>query len=69
MKKRSTFFERRSIRKEANILFGSKKQGRQWMREKVMALGGQKPKDVIKTKEGAQQVRDLLGRIEYGVYS
>ena len=42
---------------------------RMWMHENQRALGGAKPLDVISSEAGYREVEDLLGRIEYGVYS
>ena len=40
-----------------------------WMGARQPALGGYIPIDFLKTEVGAKEVYDLLGRIEYGVYS
>lgn len=50
-------------------VLGSRGRARAWLRRPALGLGGQRPADLICTPEGAQQVQDLLGRLEYGVYT
>ncbi|HEX5669026.1 MAG TPA: antitoxin Xre/MbcA/ParS toxin-binding domain-containing protein [Chitinophagaceae bacterium] len=40
-----------------------------WLQSPVRALGGKKPFDLLHTSFGRDEVRDLLGRIDQGVYS
>ena len=40
-----------------------------WLHFPNLALGGMMPKDLLDIPDGVSKVRDLLGRIEYGVYS
>lgn len=47
----------------------SEDHARQWMRSPQVGLGGAVPLDYAETEVGAREVEDLLGRIEYGVYS
>jgi putative toxin-antitoxin system antitoxin component (TIGR02293 family) len=42
---------------------------RRWLRSPQVGLGGATPLDYAETEVGAREVEDLLGRIEYGVYS
>ncbi len=42
---------------------------RQWLTSPQFGLGGAIPLEYAKTEVGAREVEDLLGRIEYGVYS
>lgn len=42
---------------------------RVWLKKPVRALGGKKPFDLLHTSFGREEVRNLLGRIDYGVYS
>ena len=42
---------------------------RQWLSSPQFGLGGAIPLDYADTEVGAREVEDLLGRIEYGVYS
>lgn len=47
----------------------SKENARAWLSSPQMGLGGAVPLDYAETEIGAREVEDLLGRIEYGVYS
>jgi putative toxin-antitoxin system antitoxin component (TIGR02293 family) len=40
-----------------------------WLLNPVRALGGKRPFDLLHTSFGRDEVRDLLGRIDHGVYS
>jgi putative toxin-antitoxin system antitoxin component (TIGR02293 family) len=42
---------------------------RRWLTSPQVGLGGAVPLDYAETEVGAREVEDLLGRIEYGVYS
>jgi putative toxin-antitoxin system antitoxin component (TIGR02293 family) len=42
---------------------------RRWLTSPQVGLGGAAPLDYAETEVGAREVEDLLGRIEYGVYS
>lgn len=50
-------------------LFGSKDSLQQWLHSNIIALGGQKPVDLLDTSFGIRMIFRLLGRIEHGVYS
>jgi putative toxin-antitoxin system antitoxin component (TIGR02293 family) len=41
----------------------------QWVMRSNKALGGQAPFDLLNNQFGREEVRNLIGRIEYGVYS
>lgn len=41
----------------------------QWVFRPNLALGGAKPYDLLDNQYGREEVRDLIGRIDYGVYS
>jgi putative toxin-antitoxin system antitoxin component (TIGR02293 family) len=47
----------------------SEEAARQWLSAPQTGLGGAVPLDYAGTEVGAREVEDLLGRIEYGVYS
>jgi len=40
-----------------------------WLRSRNQALGGATPLSLLDTDAGAEDVMDLLGRIEHGVHS
>ncbi|MCP4664987.1 MAG: DUF2384 domain-containing protein [Deltaproteobacteria bacterium] len=42
---------------------------RKWFQEPARALGGKIPLEYADTEPGAQEVDELLGRIEHGVFS
>ena len=42
---------------------------RQWFKMPAKGLGGKTPLQYADTEPGAQEVEELLGRIEYGVFS
>jgi putative toxin-antitoxin system antitoxin component (TIGR02293 family) len=41
----------------------------QWLRQPLRILGQQAPLDILDTSQGIKLIDNLLGRIEYGVYS
>lgn len=47
----------------------SEENARQWLRSPQFGLGGAVPLEYAETEVGAREVENLLGRIEYGVYS
>ncbi len=47
----------------------SAENARQWLASPQVGLGGAVPLEYAETELGAREVEDLLGRIEYGVYS
>lgn len=53
----------------ASEIFGSAEKARGWMSSPLAALDGETPLQRADTSIGAIQVDDLLGRIDYGVYS
>ena len=48
---------------------GDVESARSWMTTKQPGLGKAVPLDFARTEIGAREVENLLGRIEYGVYS
>jgi putative toxin-antitoxin system antitoxin component (TIGR02293 family) len=57
------------ILKYATNLFGTLDRARQWLKFPQFGLGGAIPLEFAKTEIGGREVEDLLGRIDYGVYS
>ena len=47
----------------------SEENARKWLASPQAGLGGAVPLEYAETEVGAREVEDLLGRIEYGVYS
>lgn len=50
-------------------VFGDKEKFNKWMFISNQALGGAAPFDLIDNYYGREEVRNLIGRIAYGVYS
>jgi putative toxin-antitoxin system antitoxin component (TIGR02293 family) len=50
-------------------VFGSQENFFKWLQLPNAALGGMEPQELIEIPDGISKVRDILGRIEYGVYS
>jgi putative toxin-antitoxin system antitoxin component (TIGR02293 family) len=53
----------------ATHVFGDIEKARAWLKHPQYGLGGAVPLDYARTEAGAREVDDLLGRIDYGVYS
>lgn len=54
---------------QATSVFGTKEAALEWLNKPAMALEGKVPLDLLDTSAGQEMVRDLLGRLEYGVYT
>jgi putative toxin-antitoxin system antitoxin component (TIGR02293 family) len=54
---------------KAVSIFGNAADAKQWLASPQFGLGGEVPLDYAQTEVGAREVENLLGRIEYGVYS
>jgi len=54
---------------QAVKVFGAEAEAREWLNTPQFGLGGAVPLDYAETEIGAREVENLLGRIEYGVYS
>jgi putative toxin-antitoxin system antitoxin component (TIGR02293 family) len=54
---------------KATEVLGSQEEAEDWLRRPAMALDQRRPIDLLATPAGAKLVEDLLGRIEYGVYT
>ena len=50
-------------------VFEDKEKFNRWMVAPNMALGGKAPFDIINSQFGREEIKNILGRIEYGVYS
>ena len=53
----------------ATDVFGDIDNARAWLKFPQRGLGGAVPLDYAETEIGAREVDNLLGRIDYGVYS
>jgi len=54
---------------QAAKVFGGLDDAKRWLNSPQFGLGGAVPLDYAKTEIGVREVENLLGRIEYGVYS
>ncbi|RLD56207.1 MAG: hypothetical protein DRJ05_11695 [Bacteroidetes bacterium] len=50
-------------------IFKSKENFLKWLNLSNTALGGMEPQELIEIPGGVSKIKDVLGRIEYGVYS
>lgn len=50
-------------------VFGNLEDAKQWLSSPQFGLGGAVPLEYAKTEIGAREVENLLGRIQYGVYT
>jgi putative toxin-antitoxin system antitoxin component (TIGR02293 family) len=53
----------------AATVFGNLERGRTWLKFPQYGLGGAVPLDYAETEIGAREVDNLLGQIDYGVYT
>jgi len=60
---------RRRIVERASEILGGQEEALRWLNAPNRALGGQPPTVLLETDHGLQQVEEILGRIEHGVYS
>lgn len=58
-----------TIAARASEVLGGQEKATHWLNRPNRALGGRRPLDLLDTDLGIQQVEQVLGRIEYGVYS
>ncbi|MCB1385129.1 MAG: DUF2384 domain-containing protein [Nitratireductor sp.] len=57
------------IMQQADRVLGSVEKANLWLRRPNRALDGAVPIDLLKSETGAHMVSDILGRIEFGLYS
>src|ERR1043166_31700 len=55
--------------RHATRVFGDVERGRAWLKHPQVGLSGAVPLDYASTETGAREVENLLGRIEYSVYT
>ena len=54
---------------KAKEIFGSQENAVKWLKSPNSVLGGITPVQAMSSRFGAEEVMDILGRIEYGVFS
>jgi putative toxin-antitoxin system antitoxin component (TIGR02293 family) len=59
----------RRLLEKAEQVFGNPASARDWLTHKQVGLNNAVPLEFARTEIGAREVENLLGRIEYGVYS
>lgn len=57
------------IAAHAQEVFEDAETARNWLKRPNKALGGEIPLNLLDTEAGVKQVDEVLGRIEYGIYS
>lgn len=50
-------------------VFGDEVEAKLWLNEPKLALNGQTPLSAISTEPGVEQVDQMLGRIEHGIFA
>lgn len=53
----------------AERVLGGHAAAEHWLSEPAIGLDGQRPIDLLSSSPGIESVKDLLQRIEYGVYT
>ena len=56
-------------RAEADLFEGDQGAARRWLRKPQRALGDNTPLAMSRTEVGAAEVENLIGRLEYGVFT
>ena len=54
---------------KAKEIFGTQENAVKWLKSPNNVLGGITPVQAMSSRFGAEEVMDILGRIEYGVFS
>lgn len=62
------FVSRTQIRRQAEVVFGSRADAREWLNQPALALSQRRPKELLDTAEGRRVLTTLLTQLEYGVY-
>jgi hypothetical protein len=57
------------IRTLAERVFGDEKKAETWLQRPSASLSGQKPIDLLKDELGAAVVREMLERIDHGIFA
>lgn len=57
------------VTRQAMTVFSTDRDAVAWLKSSNATLGGRTPLSMLDTDAGAERVRKLLGRIEYGVLS
>jgi putative toxin-antitoxin system antitoxin component (TIGR02293 family) len=66
---RETRKRERLVLARATLVLGEGRSARTWLASPNRALGGERPKRLLRSRVGTEAVLEILGRILYGVYS
>ena len=61
--------DRAEILAKAAEVFGTQDEAEQWLERAAPGLDGRRPLDLLATPVGVELVKDLLERLDYGVYT
>jgi uncharacterized protein (DUF2384 family) len=50
-------------------IFGDQLEFKKWLKDKNNALGDKAPIELMGEEKGREEIRNLIGRIAYGIYS
>jgi putative toxin-antitoxin system antitoxin component (TIGR02293 family) len=59
----------RVVEIKAHRVFGSEEKAESWLQRPNASLSGQKPMDLLKDELGTAVVRELLERIDHGIFA
>ena len=62
-------FTRADALASATDVLGSSHEAELWLDRPALALDGSRPVDMLRNAEGAEEVRVLLQRLKFGVYT
>lgn len=51
------------------MVFGDARKARSWMSRPLKTLGDRSVFEVMETREGCEQVQELLGKLDHGFFS
>lgn len=54
---------------KATEVLGGRDDAERWLMREAMGLDGARPIDLLRTVQGAELVKEFLGRLEHGVYN
>jgi putative toxin-antitoxin system antitoxin component (TIGR02293 family) len=54
---------------KATAVFGAQEEAEHWLQRPAIGLNQRRPIDLLATPAGVRLVEELLGRLEYGVYT
>lgn len=65
----SRLWDLAEVKALATSVFGDRHEAEQWLDRPALALNGSRPIELMKTIQGTKAVKELLARIEHGVYT